>query len=195
MPLAYPQAPCPFCNGKGVHYYRRVLRLGTFSEPLKALIHQMKYHGRWNLAERLADRLFAQHRIRSLLEEADVIVPVPLHRWKQFRRGYNQAALIAERLANRAAKPFVRPAVRVRNTTSQTELRTRQDRLRNLRNAFRLRNSVAITGKHVVVIDDVTTTGATLQSLARTLRRAKPASLSALVLAVADPKHRDFHVV
>jgi predicted amidophosphoribosyltransferase len=45
MPLAYAEAPCPYCKGKGVHYYRRVLRLGTFSEPLKTLIHRMKYQG------------------------------------------------------------------------------------------------------------------------------------------------------
>ena len=195
MPLAYPEAPCPFCKGKGVHYYQRILRLGTFSEPLKTLVHQMKYHGRWSLGEQLADRLLAKPPVRALLGEADVIAAVPLHRWKQFRRGYNQAELIAERLSQKMHKPLVRPAVRVRNTESQTQLRSRQERLQNLRNAFKLTDPKSIAGRRVLVIDDVTTTGATLQSLARTLRRAKPAKLSALVVAIADPKHRDFKVV
>lgn len=195
MPLAYEAAPCPFCVGKGIRYYNRILRLGTFSEPLKTLVHQMKYHGRWDLAERLADRLLEQRRIRMLLEEIDVISPVPLHRWKQFRRGYNQAALVAARLARKTHKPLLRAAIRARNTESQTQLRSRRDRLQNMRNAFRLINAGSLAGKRVLVIDDVTTTGATLQSLARTIRRARPASLSALVLAVADPKHRNFQVV
>ena len=195
MPLAYEAAPCPFCVGKGIRYYDRILRLGTFSEPLKMLVHQMKYHGRWNLAERLADRFLEQGRIRTLLEEIDVIAPVPLHRWKQFRRGYNQAALVAARLALKTNKPLLRAAIRARNTESQTQLRSRRDRLQNMRNAFRLINAGSLAGKRVLVIDDVTTTGATLQSLARTVRRARPASLSALVLAVADPKHRNFQVV
>jgi ComF family protein len=194
-PIAYDAAPCPFCNGRGIRYYRRILRLGTFSDPLKALIHQMKYNSRWSLAERLADRLLEQERVRLLLNDVDVIAPVPLHRWKQFRRGYNQADLIAERLSQKAEKPLVRPAARVRNTESQTQLRTRQERLQNLRNAFKLVNPKSIAGKRVLVIDDVTTTGATLQSLARALKRAKPANLSAVVVAIADPKHRDFHVV
>lgn len=195
MPLAYDAAPCPFCNSKGIRYYRRLLRLGTFSDPLKELIHQMKYSGRWSLAERLADRLREHERVRTLMHDVEVITPVPLHRWKQFRRGYNQAELIAERLSQKMHKPLVRPALRVRNTESQTQLHSRQERLQNLRNAFKLIDPKSIEGKRVLVIDDVTTSGATLQSLARTLRRAKPAKLSALVVAIADPKHRDFKVV
>jgi len=194
-PVAYPEAPCPFCNGKGVHYYKRILRLGTFSEPLKTLIHEMKYNGRWSLGEQLADRLLAQKRIRAMLEYVDVIAPMPLHRWRHLRRGYNQAAVIAVRVARKVPRPIVWPVTRTRNTETQTHLHSRQERIRNLRNAFKLRNPSVIAGKHVLVIDDVTTTGATLQSFARTLRRAKPASLTALVIAIADPKHRDFQVV
>lgn len=195
LPLAYDGAPCPFCAGKGVRYYSRVLRLGTFSKPLDTLVHQLKYHGRWHLAERLADRLLEQQRVRALLEQIDVIAPVPLHRWKQFRRGYNQAALVAARLSLKTGKPLAKAALRVRNTQSQTHLRTRRDRLQNMRNAFRVKGRTALAGKRVLIVDDVTTTGATLQSLARTIRRAKPARLSALLVAVADPKHRHFQVV
>lgn len=195
MPLAYLDAPCPFCKDKGVHYYDRVLRLGTFSEPLKTLIHQLKYQGRWSIGEHLAKRLLAQPRALALLGEVDAIAPVPLHRWRQLRRGYNQAAVVAAQIAGEISKPLVWPAARVRNTRTQTHFHSRKDRADNLRSAFRLRNPAAIAGRRVLVIDDVTTTGATLQSFARTLRRAKPASLTAMVVAVADPRHRNFTIV
>jgi ComF family protein len=195
MPLATDGAPCPFCVGDGVRNYERILRLGTFDDPLKNLIHQMKYSGRWTLAERLAERLLSQPRIAECLANADVIVPVPLHRFRQFSRGYNQAAVIARYLSVRVRVDLASPLVRVRNTETQTHLHSRAKRVANLRNAFRLKHPATIAGKRVIVIDDVMTTGATLQAVARTLRPAKPASLTAIVLAIADPKRRGFEVV
>ena len=70
-----------------------------------------------------------------------------------------------------------------------------QAREENLRDAFGLVNSRRVSGKHVVIVDDVMTTGATLRAVARALRPAKPASLSALLLAVADPKSQDFQKI
>lgn len=193
-PLATREAPCPFCQSRGVRHYRCLLRLGTFSAPLKDLIHRMKYNRQWALAELLATRLLAHKGVRDLLDSADVLVPVPLHFLRQFRRGFNQAEIIARQLSKDSGKPVVRPISRVRHTESQTQL-TRQKRMQNVRDAFRLNHPETIRGKHLVVIDDVMTTGATLQTVARTLRRARPASLSALLLAVADPKGRDFRAV
>jgi ComF family protein len=194
-PLASEGMPCPFCLGKGIRNYRRVLRLATFDEPLKGLIHQMKYHRQWALAEQLGGRLLARERVKAMLAEIDVLVPVPLHFFRQFTRGYNQAALLARCASKASGKPVIRALKRVRHTASQTQLHSRKRRFDNLRNAFRLTNGEAIRGKRVLVIDDVMTTGATLKEVARALRPAKPASLSALVLAVADPKHRGFRAV
>lgn len=193
-PLATDGAPCPFCQGRGIRHYRCVLRLGAFSEPLKGLIHQMKYNRQWALAEHLSKRLLVHEGVGQLLDRADVLVPVPLHFLRQFRRGFNQAEIIARQLSRDSHKPMARALTRVRHTESQTQL-TRQKRMDNVRKAFRLTAPHAIRGKHVVVIDDVMTTGATLQAVARALRPARPASLSALLLAVADPKHRDFRAV
>lgn len=193
-PLASEAAPCPFCRGKGVRHYRQVLRIGTYSEPLKALIHQMKYGRRWGLAEHLARRLLSSDRAKLLLERADVLVPVPLHFVRQLGRGFNQAEVIARQISRESGQPVVRAVSRVRHTPSQTQLTLGQRRA-NVRNAFKLTNAISIRGKHVVVIDDVMTSGATLQTVAATLRPARPASLSALVLAVADPKGRDFQAV
>ena len=191
-PLAEHGAPCPHCLGDGMPHYERVLRLGVFTDPLKHLVHQLKYRRRWALAEVLADRLFDQERVKGLLAETDVIVPVPLHRLRQISRGYNQAEVVARRLAWRCGLPVARPVVRLRNTESQTNMTSAAEREENMRDAFALLSPRAVRGKHVVVVDDVMTTGATLKSFARTLRPARPASLCAVVVAVADPKGRDF---
>lgn len=194
-PLASGGMPCPFCLGKGIRNYNCVLRLGTFDEPLKGLIHQMKYHRQWALAEQLACRLLARGSVSTLMSEIDVLVPVPLHFYRQFTRGYNQAALLARCIAKSSGKPIAQPLKRVRHTDSQTHQHSRRQRFENLRNAFKLTLVSAVRGKRVLVIDDVMTTGATLKEVARALRGARPAALSALVLAVADPKHRGFQAV
>jgi ComF family protein len=194
-PIAEVGAPCPYCLGEGMAHFDRIVRLGVFTDPLKHLIHRMKYHKQWGLAETLADRLLGQERTKGLLTETEVIVPVPLHRLRQITRGYNQAEVIAKRLASSCKLKLARPVVRLRHTESQANLTSVETREDNLRDAFGLVNPRSVKGKHVVVVDDVMTTGATLRAVARALRAAKPASLSALVLAIADPKGRDFQSV
>ena len=188
------EAPCPFCQGRGFSHYKSIHRLATFTEPLKGLIHQAKYSHRWGLAELLAERLCVKSDVRELLGGADVLVPVPLHFLRQFRRGYNQAEVIARRISSDSGKHVVRVLSRVRHTQSQTHL-TRKGRFQNVRQAFKLLDAGPIAGKRVLVIDDVMTTGATLKAVARVLRPARPASISALLLAVADPRGRDFRAV
>src|SRR5437763_1946572 len=84
-------------NGKGVPHSERVAGLGIFDVPLKHLIHRLKYNGRWALAEFLADRLVAHEPAKALLQETQAVVPIPLHPWRQIKRGYNQAELIARK--------------------------------------------------------------------------------------------------
>ncbi len=187
MPVAQAGSPCPFCKEKGITYYESVLRLGVFEDPLKDLIHFLKYQRRWAAGDFLAERLLAKAEVRALIAAADVLVPVPLHPIRQFMRGYNQSVVIARRLGKEMGKPLARPLRRVRNTESQTNLRSRHKREQNLRDAFSLRSPKSVWDKRVLVIDDVMTTGATLQSVARALKAAEPASLDALILAVADP--------
>ena len=194
-PLAQLAAPCPFCQGNGVPHYDRIVRLGTFDGALKDLIHQFKYQRRWAVGEHLARRLLEQQKVKELLAQADVLVAVPLHFRRQLGRGYNQAAVIARSVAKACGKPVVRPIVRVRATETQTHLHSRDKRFENLRGAFELRRPASIAGKRVLVVDDVTTTGATLQTMARAMLPARPKSLCALVLAIADPKGRGFQAV
>ncbi len=195
MPLAQHGDPCPYCEGKGEPNFERIVRLGIYADPIRHLIYRMKYHGRWSLGEFLAERLLLQEPVKELLHETDVLLPVPLHRLRQISRGYNQADVVARRLKKRTDVPIVRPVIRIRNTAAQIRVGSRTKREENLRQAFGLVDGKSIEGRHVVLIDDIMTTGATLQSVARTIKPAKPASISAIVLAIADPKSREFEVI
>jgi ComF family protein len=194
-PIAEFNSPCPHCLGQGIKPFEGVLRLAVFQDPLRDLIHQIKYHGRWTVAEFLADRLIERKAVRALLGQTDVLVPVPLHPWRQMSRGYNQAEVIARRIGKRCGIKVASAVVRLRNTETQTDLHSRMKRYDNMRDAFGLMRPGAVGGRHVVVVDDVMTTGATLSSVGKTVLEAEPASLCAIVIAVADPRGRDFEMV
>src|SRR5260221_5719404 len=93
-PLAYEDAPCPHCLDKGSPLLDRVVAVGLFLDPLRQMIHAVKYHRAWPFAEDLADPVLAKAAAQSLLTETNLLVPVPLHFTRQLSRGYNQAALI-----------------------------------------------------------------------------------------------------
>ncbi|WP_448202814.1 double zinc ribbon domain-containing protein [Azospirillum sp. sgz302134] len=121
----------------------------------------------------------------ELLADADLLAPVPLHRWRLFRRRYNQAALLARATGRRAGVPVVPDLLlRRRATPSQGGL-DRKGRAKNVKGAFLLRPGVKarVEGKRVVLVDDVLTTGATLAECARVLRRAGAARVDVLTLA------------
>lgn len=191
-PIVSDNAPCPWCKNEGIFPFRSIVRLGVFEDPLKKLIHGMKYHRRWWIARHLAERMLLETRVGDLLAEGEVLIPVPLHWSRQIGRGYNQADLLAAVLAHRAHLPVRRAVKRVARTVSQTAIHARAEREANVRGKFKLRLGSNLTNKRVIIVDDVMTTAATLRAVARALRAAKPSSISAIVLAVADPKGRDF---
>jgi ComF family protein len=171
------------------------VRLGVFSDPLRTLVHRIKYRHGWPLAEFLADRLAEHPPAAAMLKEADCLVPIPLHPLRQWARGYNQAAVIAERIGKRCKKPLRSPLVRLRNTQTQTTLHAQAKRVENLRNAFGLIDAKSVRDRRVVLFDDVMTSGATARSAARALADAGPVSISVLAVAVADPKGRAYEFI
>jgi ComF family protein len=145
----------------------------------------LKYHGRHRTAERLAIRLLGDARCRGVLEEADTLVGVPLHRDRERERGFNQAGLIARALARARSIPVSQELVRGRDTRSQTDLSAR-DRRVNVRNAFAVRSDRPFKNAVVVLIDDVTTTGATLRECALTLLAHGAREVRAITVARAE---------
>ena len=160
--------------------YDRAWTLYPYIPPLQDAICAFKYRNVFHLAKPLAALM-----IRALPAhlDADVIVPVPLHPSRLRTREFNQSLLIADRVGRYLMRPvsstdFVRTVA----TDPQTSL-TRLKRLRNLRHAFTVRHAEPFAGRSVLLIDDVCTTGATLNECAKALRSAGAASISALTLA------------
>jgi ComF family protein len=187
-PLPMVGSPCPYCMGKGPANFERVVRLGPYADPLRTMIHHLKYHRRWGIGEELALRLLKRETVKALLQETQVLVAVPLHWKRQLTRGYNQAEVIARRLGKVCEIPLARPVRRVRDTETQTHMHSSARRTENLRDAFALLDPRKVASRHVTIVDDVWTAGATMQAMARALKPAKPASLSAIVVARANPK-------
>jgi competence protein ComFC len=176
--------------------FESIVALGPFREPLRKMVHEMKFRHRWPVAEILADTMWEQPRIRRVLDEIDVLVPVPLYWSRQIGRGYNQADALARRLARRRQGIVVKyPIVRLKNTSAQTSVYSAAGRAANLRLAFGLVDAGSISGKRVALVDDVITTGSTVKAAARAIKEAGPASICAIAVAVADPRRRDFQGV
>jgi ComF family protein len=185
LPFAHPMgldAVCADCarERRSWDRARAVLRYDENSRHLVlALKHGDQTHmagafGRW------------MHRAGGeILEKADFLMPVPLHWTRLFQRRYNQAALLAQAIRSAGGPPVaVDWLIRHRRTPSQGRLGPAA-RARNVRAAFAMRPGCSVAGKRVVIIDDVMTTGATIEECARVLRRAGAASIGVLTLARA----------
>ncbi len=119
----------------------------------------------------------------DLFAEIDILIPVPLHRYRLMKRKYNQAALLAKSLSHRVKKPFATGVLlRVKHTQSQGHMK-RTQRQQNVSKAFEVKNNQKIIGKHVLLIDDVMTSGATLNECAKALKKAGAQKISYLTLA------------
>lgn len=152
----------------------------VFGPVSRDLVHRLKYGDRLDLARPMA-RLMAQ-AAPDLIREADVIVPVPLHLFRLWRRRFNQSALLARHIGVEAGRPVHLDALaRVRPTSSQVAL-SRRERQANVSGAFQVppASAAVIAGRRVLLVDDVLTTGATLDACARVLRRAGASGVDGL---------------
>jgi ComF family protein len=181
-PYVFLDKGCPRCRDQAFAF-ERVLRLGAYDGPLRQAILRMKNPAGQGLAE-LAGRLWAEHARESLRGlSADCVVPVPLHWWRRWQRGYNQSEALARALAARLGLPC-RPRwlYRRRNTPSQMQ-QTAARRRENVRGAFAARPSGEMRGKTILLVDDVLTTGSTANEAARALRAAGAARVVVAVVA------------
>lgn len=160
--------------------------VSVFEEPLRSYIHALKYNGNTRLAEPLG-RLLAQAYTRNGFQ-VDAIIAVPLHAERQKQRGYNHAQLLAEVCASLVGVPLYSDMVqRQRATPAQVGLSAGQ-RLQNMAGAFLCTPAFsagtgALNGRRILIIDDVCTTGATIEACAAPLYAAGAAAVSGLVLA------------
>jgi ComF family protein len=171
-----PLACCPRCR-RMQRPLDRARAIGEYDGALRSIIHALKYEGRRSLARPLGSLMRA--RGADMLAGAACAIPVPLHQSRTRDRGFNQAADLARQMQI----PVVAALRRVRATATQTGLPAAR-RHRNLRDAFApTRVAAALAGAIVVVIDDVSTTGATLDACALVLKQAGIAEVRALTAA------------
>ncbi|UKT63236.1 ComF family protein [Pedobacter mucosus] len=150
------------------------------------LIHNLKYHDRILvgklLGKMLGERLNASHLYIGI----DFIIPVPLHYTKFRKRGYNQSTSIAEGISQEMGVPFSETKlIRLLETESQTK-KSRYNRYENMKAVFKVTEAESIIGKHILLIDDVITTGATLEACANELLTNGAAKVSIAALAFAE---------
>ena len=182
LPATAGPAHCGRCLTRAPSY-DRTRALYRYLPPVDRLVQGFKYQRRLDWGRVLGAAL--AHHIEATGERADAIVPVPLHRRRLRERGYNQSLELARPVGRALDIPVLPRAVRrVRPTPAQAGL-SRDERRRNVRNAFEVVQQIEIANKHVAIMDDVMTSGHTVDALARALKRAGAAEISVWVLARA----------
>jgi ComF family protein len=182
QPAAVPL--CTLCQQETDPPLTLTRAAALYTEPLRSAVHALKYEGQRELAEPLARYLVAIFQRPPWTElpfNFDGCIPVPLHPKRQQERGFNQAALLASSFSGRTKLPMQETwLTRNRETASQATL-SAEERRQNITDAFTASPEVA--GRRLLVIDDVTTTGATLTACAHALRKAGAMHVCGLALA------------
>jgi ComF family protein len=163
--------------------YRRARAAVRFDETSRALVHALKYGDRLDLAPMMG-RWLGQAG-RELLQDADALVPVPLHWRRRWARRFNQSAMLAAAVSAASGVPIADGALkRVKFTAQQVGL-SRSERATNVQGAFRVppEGKAQVTGRRLVLVDDVLTSGATVEGCAKALLRAGASNVDVLVFA------------
>ena len=190
-PLSRDDREFCFDCSKKKRSYQNGLSLGVYEGALRESVIRCKFHGRQEYASWYADELMKLHSDRLYALRADVIVPVPMHPRKERKRGYNQAALFGAELAKKLNIPMVSDVLlRARFTEPQKELNDTA-RLQNLLDAFAVDETKLAEYKknhsfdRVILVDDIYTTGSTMEACARLLKKAGIRFIAPVTVAVA----------
>jgi ComF family protein len=183
-PYTLSNDECRYCEDES-YAFTRAIAWGAYQSVLRDLVLKMKHGTGEPIGYHLAAMLLSQYRPELLKWPIDAIVPVPLHWTRRLWRGYNQAAVVAQVLAEGLGKPY-RPRCLWRRLATPPQMTlSAEDRRRNLRDAFAARLPHPLQGACILLVDDVMTTGSTADFCARSLLAAGAREVSVVVLARA----------
>ncbi|MFO7658389.1 MAG: ComF family protein [Bacteroidales bacterium] len=148
------------------------------------IIHNLKYQGNQHIGTSLG-RMFGRELIATPINSVDIVVPVPLHGRKLKKRGFNQSDLIASGIAEGLGKKTASGVLEKHTDTDSQTRRSRYQRWENVEGIFRVKKPAAIANKHVLLVDDVVTTGSTIESCATEILKIEGTTVSVATLAVA----------
>lgn len=163
--------------------YEKLLYIFQYESLIRKLILQYKFSNKAYLNHFFANQIVKNEKNRELLKEYDMIIPVPMHKKKMDKRGYNQTELVADELSKSLEIPARKDVLlKVVNTTTQSKLggKARQS---NIRHAFFIKNDIEVEDKNIILLDDIYTTGATSEECSRILKEAGAREILVLVLA------------
>lgn len=195
---------CPICDIRlannrrichhGAHADKRFpYLLGAacnYDDPIiRSCIHACKYQGSHAatsfFAQLLADHIRALQPAPSILSMSPTVIPIPLHPSKERKRGFNQSALIAKAFARTMELPYDEPLIKTVNSMPQAQTKTHTERFEHMIGAFSVPHPHTVQNKNIILIDDVSTSGATLSEATRSLKAAGAKQILALVVARA----------
>ena len=184
--------PTPFSRQpvSGTFAFDQAWSVCLYNEPAQKLLHAFKYNSKTSLCKTFVPLMIDFiDRYHIPIDKFDLISPIPLHPVRLRERGYNQSALLSLALSKHYGVVHKKNLlIRQKNTTTQTELGAKQ-RWTNMEAAFRIKNSTDVKNRTILVIDDLYTTGATLQNAAIVLKNAGAARVCALTLCLALLNH------
>jgi len=174
---------CVDCQGNDTLYYDSIKAAGIYHGVLRETIHAFKYERRSCLGVDLGDIMLSSFHQHYSLNSLDQLVPVPLHKKQYRQRQYNQSEVLARNLSRATGIPVAADTLaRIRETRPQFTL-NKQERASNIRNSFQVKNRAWLQGAKVLVIDDICTTGSTINECARILKQSGAKEVHGLVLA------------
>ena len=179
---------CVFCRGKSLPW-QRLTRLSLYDEPVEGWLKQMKFGKQWTWGPYFG-KLLAQRVGEPMLSDRVVVTAVPMHWRRRWRRGFNQAELMARAIARQRGWPYLPLLKRMRWTPPQPSVVASQ-REANVRASVQAQ-PVDLTGYEVILVDDIKTTGSTLGTCCRELKACGAVSIHVAVAAVADPHGMKF---
>lgn len=174
---------CPECKKSGNFHLEQIIIGFYYNSHIKKLLLDLKYRHRYTVSEFLAGRIallveaYLGHTLKRSHFDQTAIIGIPSHRWRKYIvKGYNQSEILAQAAAKKLEIPYIPLLKKIKNTTSQVKLNKAQ-RMKNLNNCFvlksehqeRLKNI-----KYLIIVDDITTTGASLNSVAKTIHQYYP---------------------